>query len=301
MVVKRLPDSELYHHGVKGQRWGVRNYQNADGSLTARGRQKYTTGKSKGVKRRGEGLGTGPVGRSDAYIGRKLQTQSRIDSPEFKKMMLKNRYKSLGSVDSFKIGYDKKLKDNQIGCTQREFDGKTFYSLNFKSEDDFNKWYKGMFSKDMDVSTNQGMLELADRIDTTMFLLDKHGGTLNFDPSQASIAPMTMYTDLSTTAQQMPGMDPMMNEQGDISTQFLRPGTDIYEETYEKEKQSRIRSYKYIRDANVSMEKAKQMQKENHKLTTKVKRFVDSWNEVRFEEISKFAGLFKKKKKNPKV
>lgn len=28
---------ELYHHGVKGQQWGVRRYQNADGSLTDEG------------------------------------------------------------------------------------------------------------------------------------------------------------------------------------------------------------------------------------------------------------------------
>lgn len=32
---------ELYHHGIKGQRWGVRRYQNEDGSLTAAGRARY--------------------------------------------------------------------------------------------------------------------------------------------------------------------------------------------------------------------------------------------------------------------
>lgn len=32
---------ELWHHGIKGQRWGVRRYQNADGSLTAAGRKRY--------------------------------------------------------------------------------------------------------------------------------------------------------------------------------------------------------------------------------------------------------------------
>lgn len=29
--------NELYHHGVKGQKWGVRRYQNPDGSLTPEG------------------------------------------------------------------------------------------------------------------------------------------------------------------------------------------------------------------------------------------------------------------------
>lgn len=30
----------LEHHGIKGQRWGIRQYQNLDGSLTAAGRKK---------------------------------------------------------------------------------------------------------------------------------------------------------------------------------------------------------------------------------------------------------------------
>lgn len=33
--------SELYHHGIKGMKWGVRRYQNADGSLTAAGQKRY--------------------------------------------------------------------------------------------------------------------------------------------------------------------------------------------------------------------------------------------------------------------
>lgn len=31
---------ELYHHGIKGMKWGVRRYQNADGSLTAAGKKR---------------------------------------------------------------------------------------------------------------------------------------------------------------------------------------------------------------------------------------------------------------------
>lgn len=33
--------SELYHHGIKGQKWGVRRYQNADGTLTSAGKKRY--------------------------------------------------------------------------------------------------------------------------------------------------------------------------------------------------------------------------------------------------------------------
>ena len=32
---------ELYHHGIKGQKWGVRRFQNKDGSLTPAGRRRY--------------------------------------------------------------------------------------------------------------------------------------------------------------------------------------------------------------------------------------------------------------------
>lgn len=33
--------SELRHHGIKGQKWGVRRFQNKDGSLTADGKKRY--------------------------------------------------------------------------------------------------------------------------------------------------------------------------------------------------------------------------------------------------------------------
>lgn len=32
--------TELYHHGIKGMKWGVRRYQNADGSLTPAGKKR---------------------------------------------------------------------------------------------------------------------------------------------------------------------------------------------------------------------------------------------------------------------
>lgn len=32
---------ELYHHGIKGMKWGVRRYQKEDGSLTSAGKKRY--------------------------------------------------------------------------------------------------------------------------------------------------------------------------------------------------------------------------------------------------------------------
>lgn len=43
-------DSEdsLSHHGIKGQKWGIRRFQNPDGSLTSEGkRHRVTTGEAK--------------------------------------------------------------------------------------------------------------------------------------------------------------------------------------------------------------------------------------------------------------
>lgn len=34
-------DAQLEHHGILGMKWGVRRYQNADGSLTSAGKKRY--------------------------------------------------------------------------------------------------------------------------------------------------------------------------------------------------------------------------------------------------------------------
>lgn len=38
-----MNSEELKHYGIKGQKWGVRRFQNEDGSLTAKGKERYGT------------------------------------------------------------------------------------------------------------------------------------------------------------------------------------------------------------------------------------------------------------------
>lgn len=46
-----MDNNYLAHHGIKGQKWGVRRYQTKDGSLTSAGKKRYSKGDGKKAKK----------------------------------------------------------------------------------------------------------------------------------------------------------------------------------------------------------------------------------------------------------
>lgn len=107
---------ELYHHGILGMKWGVRRYQNKNGSLTPQGKKRYTpTGiRAALAKRSNDKVDAGfknwkenSTKRENAIGLGKKATESRLayESNRSDKA-LKNQYKQDNKA------YKKALKDN---------------------------------------------------------------------------------------------------------------------------------------------------------------------------------------------
>lgn len=88
-------DSELCHHGVKGQKWGRRQYQNEDGSLTTLGEEHY--GRNKRDKR---------AAKDRAFGGSLIERGNRI------RLTDSDRKNGLGSRDlkEERVAYYKDLR-----------------------------------------------------------------------------------------------------------------------------------------------------------------------------------------------
>lgn len=79
----------LCHHGIKGMKWGVRRYQNEDGSFTSEGKARYSKLKSKAAKY--ETKATKAHSEESRYEYKRDKTRSRFLQTDFS-IARANRY-----------------------------------------------------------------------------------------------------------------------------------------------------------------------------------------------------------------
>lgn len=80
--MENYTNNELYHWGIRGMKWGVRRYQNADGTLTAAGKKRYDKEVSK-------------LRAEQKVVKNKQATKDKFEKLEAKKRELEQQKKDL--------------------------------------------------------------------------------------------------------------------------------------------------------------------------------------------------------------
>ena len=118
---------ELYHHGIKGQKWGVRRYQYADGTYTPAGRKRY--GVSQNASRMERMASTMEMRVKDCVNTARTQVTGR----------------------QYVDGYLKKGTTFSRIQTSKDFENFAFYATYKKADSDK---YMGLFGKNLMTRAN---------------------------------------------------------------------------------------------------------------------------------------------------
>ncbi len=97
----------LKHHGIKGQKWGVRRYQDEDGSLTPAGKRRSGAGKTVGLLLGGAAIGAVAIGSAWAIKNKiNLRNQKVANLARIQKgLETKNQRRAMGLYNKIKSNY----------------------------------------------------------------------------------------------------------------------------------------------------------------------------------------------------
>lgn len=115
---------ELYHHGIKGQKWGVRRFQNKDGSLTKAGLKRYsdeyTTNHKNDIRiKSGTDVQHISSKKQNGLINKNLYTSYTKDDNAAYEAYLPSLYKASGHVGKF-YKYNYKAVSDLVSPSQED-------------------------------------------------------------------------------------------------------------------------------------------------------------------------------------
>lgn len=164
-------DQELYHYGVKGMKWGIRRYQNKDGTLTSKGKKRYEksndnsndedeikNNKSRKIlTKRNIAIGATAVGASLAVMGA-MYVYKKSNPTIHVKYMKFGEIIDINNLSSKDIVVKKGTKFHRVSSKSVEDyaeDGKRIYTSYLKSD---ARIYKEEMPKFIRKWGNQGII-----------------------------------------------------------------------------------------------------------------------------------------------
>lgn len=138
-----MPEQELYHFGTKGMRWGVRRYQNKDGSLTPAGKKRYADDPDR------QGVDSAKIKlKSAKRAAKKAGNHYNVVSTDAN---WKRYRKSLSDMDDVRVDYNKtKLKYDTKKEVSRIRDNNIQFKKKSKHRLRLEEQYKKMGMSDED-------------------------------------------------------------------------------------------------------------------------------------------------------
>lgn len=137
---------ELYHHGILGQKWGVRRFQNEDGSLTDAGKRRYNSLSNAGKRK---------YDRFERKMDRKIQRSENEDE----KIRLARSANLLKKQNKYDRKIEKAKDKNNQAAVGRLNEKKDRYTKAFTESSDYiekgSKLYNDILKSYKDVKLSK--------------------------------------------------------------------------------------------------------------------------------------------------
>ena len=184
-------NDELYHHGIKGQKWGVRRFQNPDGTLTDRGKKKQKA-REEDINERQKWIQS-----QTSHVTKREKAEAKL-----RKKILNGDKKTINEVYEDEYGYDS-LQDieDYMGVKFKSKKEAALNSLdNWKLDNKRDRERIERDKKEVDKIKNTPINKLTkDEADKIRHGVNKAAFMLNTLGSITAAALLKKYTNIETS------------------------------------------------------------------------------------------------------